>query len=122
MFTVLLVIVHSVSQLSACATRLLEPWLGTPVSVVLSMFQSSSLLSVHLPRPDSKSSKNAAEGVSVWQLALQPSPFAVFPSSHCSPDSMIPLPHTEPGDCGVALTVFDTGPSPMLFTAVTTYW
>ena len=27
-------------------------------------------------------------------VALQPSPFTTLPSSHCSPDSSIPLPHT----------------------------
>src|SRR5207244_148060 len=29
---------------------------------------------------------------SVWQVALQPSPAAVLPSSHCSPGSTVPLP------------------------------
>jgi len=29
---------------------------------------------------------------SIWHWALHPSPLVVFPSSHCSPDSMIPSP------------------------------
>src|SRR5262249_22451186 len=32
-----------------------------------------------------------------WQLASQPSRFAVFPSSHCSPGSRIPLPQNAAG-------------------------
>jgi hypothetical protein len=31
---------------------------------------------------------------SVWHVALQPSPLIVLPSSHCSPASTMPLPHT----------------------------
>lgn len=31
--------------------------------------------------------------VSVWQFALQPSPFVVFPSSQCSVPSVFPSPH-----------------------------
>src|SRR5580692_10457317 len=31
---------------------------------------------------------------SIWQVELQPSPETVFPSSHCSPVSMIPSPQT----------------------------
>ena len=46
---------------------------------------------------------HASPVASKVQVALHPSPLAVFPSSHCSPGSSFPLPQT--GGTGVEVTV-----------------
>src|SRR6266571_7205536 len=40
------------------------------------------------------------QNCSTWQVAEQPSPLVVLPSSHCSPGSSVPLPHTAAQSCG----------------------
>ena len=42
---------------------------------------------------------------SYWQLALQQSPPAVFPSSHCSPASTLALPHDSETAARAAFTL-----------------
>jgi len=57
---------------------MIEPLRGEPESVIALAFGHASLGS---PSWD-------------WQVALHPSPFAVLPSSHCSPGSIDPLPQS----------------------------
>src|SRR5262249_598590 len=40
---------------------------------------------------------------SLWQSGERPSPAFVLPSSHCSPSSTVPLPHTEEAAAGGAV-------------------
>src|SRR2546425_404408 len=56
---------------------------------------------LHVPAPSQTSSVHgfvsagvhAAPAASYWQVDEQQSPSTVLPSSHCSPGSMMPLPH-----------------------------
>src|SRR5215472_7911935 len=46
---------------------------------------------------------------SKWQVELQQSPFSVLPSSHCSPGSTLPFPHSPAVTVGVLVEVGGTG-------------
>src|SRR5262245_33505801 len=59
-------------------------WLQTPPALHASVVQASP------------SSVHGDPAASRWHWAEQQSPFAVLPSSHCSPASITPLPHTGP--------------------------
>ena len=51
-------------------------------------------LALHVDVAHAFVSLHALPGGSYWQVGEQQSPLAAFPSSHCSPSSAVPLPHT----------------------------
>src|SRR5947199_268652 len=50
--------------------------------------------------------RQTVPAASNWQLEEQQSPFATFPSSHCSAASTVPLPHTAAGKVTMAAAQF----------------